>query len=156
METPQKPVNTRTSLAQQVNSNSTNRSSTKRNSFNPKFGKQNTTSLPNLEQNFKNKFFPSNLEINKDTKTQDASQTFRAMNHVHTLSDYKYKIMCNFFMEAKVGYPISQIIFFKKKEYIIVGLVGGMVLFYDLKVLKGRGEVAGKKMVKLFHDIHYK
>jgi hypothetical protein len=65
-------------------------------------------------------------------------------------------LSCKFYYESNLGYATSQIVYFQKKNLLIVALSEGAVLFWDLKKLLARGEIPGKKMIKMFHNIHFK
>ena len=58
--------------------------------------------------------------------------------------------------ETRLGYSTTQIIFFRKKNFLIMGLTNGIVLVWHMDRLLSEGKLPGKKMIRLFENIHYK
>ena len=69
----------------------------------------------------------------------------------------KYKLNCEFHFETDIGFPTSQMIYFRKKDLLLTALNEGEVLFWDMKQLMAKGKLVtenNKKMIKIINDIH--
>lgn len=58
--------------------------------------------------------------------------------------------------ETDLGYSTAQIVFFRKRDLLVVAFANGSVLFWELDRLMSRGRIPGKKMIKMLHSLHSK
>ena len=67
----------------------------------------------------------------------------------------KENLNCTLHTEVDIGFATSQMIYFRKKNYILTALDEGLVLFWSLdRLLAKEGKPEMKKMVKMLPEVH--